>query len=339
MTAINLSQLQSGDRRMLAKAITLIESRRPEHQAEARQLMADLDDKPCAQQPPAVRLGISGAPGVGKSTFIEALGCHLIEQQKKVAVLAVDPSSPLSGGSILGDKTRMERLAQAPNAFIRPSPSLGDLGGVTTTTRSAMRLCEAAGYNVVLVETVGAGQSEFDVANLTDLFLVLLQPSAGDGLQGIKRGILELADFLIINKADGAQRQAAKKTQCDYQQAWQPKMVDGEDTLSVADAVQCCSSLEPESIAALWPVIESHWQTRWQAGSLQRQRGQQAVLWLQRLLAQQLPAQIQQLPVWSQRWEQLAARVDNGEFTPEKAAAEFAQMVLFVLVHTCVESK
>src|SRR5688572_30248365 len=210
-------RVRDGDRRALARAITLIESKRPDHQEQAEQLLERL--LPATGD--AVRLGISGTPGAGKSTLIEALGAHLIEHGHKVAVLAVDPSSRRSGGSILGDKTRMQRLAQAPQAFIRPSPAGATLGGVTRCTREAGLACEAAGFDLVVIETVGVGQSEDAVADMVDCFLFLLAPGAGDELQGIKRGVVELADLVVINKADGELLAAAKRAQADYQAALQ----------------------------------------------------------------------------------------------------------------------
>ena len=193
----------AGDRRALARAITLIESRRPDHQERAESLLARLLPRIGKETGQAIRLGISGTPGAGKSTFIEALGRRLIEQGHKIAVLAVDPSSQRSGGSILGDKTRMQVLAQAPEAFIRPSPAGGTLGGVARRTREAALACEAAGYGVIVIETVGVGQSETAVADMVDCFALLLAPGGGDTLQGIKRGIIELADLVLVNKADG----------------------------------------------------------------------------------------------------------------------------------------
>jgi LAO/AO transport system ATPase len=207
--------VRAGDRRALAKAITLVESTRADHQEAAQRLLEVL--LPHTGQ--AARLGISGVPGVGKSTFIEAFGLHLISLGKRVAVLAVDPSSAISGGSILGDKTRMARLSVAPEAFIRPSPSAGSFGGVARRTREAILVCEAAGYDVVLVETVGVGQSEFVVASMVDFFLVLMLAGAGDELQGIKKGILELADALAINKSDGDNRARAERAAADYRAA------------------------------------------------------------------------------------------------------------------------
>src|SRR5438132_11995704 len=200
------AEVRAGNRRALAKAITLVESTRPDHEEAAQRLLGLL----LPHTGGAVRVGVSGVPGVGKSTFIEALGLYLIGLGKRVAVLAVDPSSALSGGSILGDKTRMPRLATAPAAFIRPSPSAGSFGGVTRRTREALLVCEAAGHDVVLVETVGVGQSETAVADMTDCFLALMLPGAGDELQGIKRGLLELVDVIAVNKSDGAMRTAAE---------------------------------------------------------------------------------------------------------------------------------
>jgi len=238
-----------GDRRALARAITLVESKRPDHRAQAQALLASLLDRTGH----SIRVGISGAPGAGKSTFIEALGLHLVAQGHQVAVLAVDPSSTRSGGSILGDKTRMERLARAPEAFVRPSPTGGTLGGVARRTREAMLVCEAAGFDVVLVETVGVGQSEVTVAGMVDLFLVLLSPAGGDELQGIKRGIMELADLVVVNKADGDLVAAAHATAADYASAMhlvRPR------TPSWTPKVLTCSALLQTGIAQVWDAVE-----------------------------------------------------------------------------------
>ena len=244
---INIEQLKSGNRRALAKAITLVESKLDTHREQAQDILNTL----LPETGKSIRIGITGIPGVGKSTFIEAFGLYLISQGKKVAVLAVDPSSPIRGGSILGDKTRMEMLSREENAFIRPSPSEGALGGVAQKTRETMLLCEAAGYDVILVETVGVGQSEYEVAAMVDFFLVLMLPNAGDELQGIKRGIMELADALVINKADGESINLAQQTQTHYKSAfkllshdsfWQPK-------------VQTCSAMEKRAIDDVWSMI------------------------------------------------------------------------------------
>ena len=210
-----LEQILQGNRRAIAKAITLLESTRPESFEQGQELLESL--LPHAGK--ALRIGITGVPGVGKSTFIEAIGLFLIKQGHRVAVLAVDPSSQLTGGSIMGDKTRMNELAQHPHAFIRPSPSSGILGGVARKTRETMLICEAAGYDVVIVETVGVGQSETMVASMVDLFLLLMLPNAGDELQGIKKGVLELADLVVVNKSDGEQETLAKTAQSEYRKA------------------------------------------------------------------------------------------------------------------------
>src|SRR3954469_22841568 len=243
----------AGDRRALARAITMAESTRADHRAEAEALLAEV----LPHVGGAVRVGISGAPGAGKSTFIEALGTHLIDRNvpggdHRVAVLAVDPSSTRSGGSILGDKTRMEQLTRSRHAFVRPSPTGGTLGGVARRTREAMLLCEAAGFDVVLVETVGVGQSEVKVAAMVDLFLVLVAPGGGDELQGLKRGIMELADLVVVNKADGELAAVAAHTAADYaaalhlvrprSQAWTPRVLT-------------CSALTGTGIQEVWDAV------------------------------------------------------------------------------------
>jgi LAO/AO transport system kinase len=241
-------QVIAGDRRALARAITLAESTRADHRADAEALLAEV----LPQSGGAVRVGISGAPGAGKSTFIEALGTHLVAHDHRVAVLAVDPSSTRSGGSILGDKTRMEQLTRSPLAFVRPSPTGGTLGGVARRTREAMLLCEAAGFDVVLVETVGVGQSEVKVAAMVDLFLVLVAPGGGDELQGLKRGIMELADLVVVNKADGELASVAAHTAADYAAAlhlvrprlpgWTPRVLT-------------CSALTGTGIPEVWDAV------------------------------------------------------------------------------------
>jgi LAO/AO transport system kinase len=238
-----------GDRRALARAITLVESTRADHRHDAETLLADV----LPRSGGAIRVGISGAPGAGKSTLIEALGLYLVAHGRRVAVLAVDPSSTRSGGSILGDKTRMEQLTRSPDAFVRPSPTGGTLGGVARRTREAMLLCEAAGFDVVLVETVGVGQSEVKVAAMVDLFLVLVAPGGGDELQGLKRGIMELADLVVVNKADGDLAATANATASDYAAAlhlvrprtpaWSPRVIT-------------CSALLGEGIDAVWAAAE-----------------------------------------------------------------------------------
>src|SRR5258705_7646564 len=242
------AEVRAGSRRALAKAITLVESTRADHQEEAQRLLELL----LPHTGGAVRGGISGVPGVGKSTFIEAFGLHLVGLGKRVGVLAVDPSSAVSGGSILGDKTRMPRLAAAPEAFIRPSPAAGSLGGVTRRTREALLVCEAAGYDAVLVETVGVGQSEFAVASMVDFFLVLMLAGAGDELQGIKKGILELADALAINKADGDNVAHATQAAAQYKSAL---MLFRHTSLTWDPPVVTVSALESRGMDRVWAIV------------------------------------------------------------------------------------
>lgn len=266
-------QLRAGDRRALARAITLVESTRADHQDAAQALLADV----MADTGKSIRIGLSGAPGVGKSTFIEAFGGFLTEQGHKVAVLAVDPSSTRTGGSILGDKTRMELLARNPDAFIRPSPSGGTLGGVARRTREAMLLCEAAGYDVVLVETVGVGQSETAVADMVDMFVLLLSPGGGDELQGIKRGIMELADLVVVNKADGELEKAARRAQGEYRAAlhlMRPK------TRQWTPRVLTASALTARGLDAIWDQITNFRAALGEAGEFDSNRAEQARAWM-----------------------------------------------------------
>jgi LAO/AO transport system kinase len=263
----------AGERRALARAITLIESQRPDHQEQAEALIERL--LPATGR--VIRLGISGAPGAGKSTFIEALGQHVIERAQKIAVLAVDPSSRRSGGAILGDKTRMQQLARAPGAFIRPSPAGTTLGGIARRTREAALACEAAGFDAIVIETVGVGQSETAVADMVDGFLLLLAPGGGDDLQGIKRGIVELADLVVINKADGDLLPAARRARADYQAAlhllrpasaaWTPEVLT-------------CSALHGEGIEEVWQAVLHHRQTLEREGELAARRARQTESWL-----------------------------------------------------------
>ncbi len=267
------ASIRAGDRRALARAITTVESTLPEHRRQADALLGELR----ADAGHAVRVGISGPPGAGKSTFIEAFGLHLLSLGRKPAVLAVDPSSPVSGGSILGDKTRMELLARDARAFIRPSPSGGTLGGVARRTREASFVCEAAGFDTILIETVGVGQSETAVAEMVDLFMLLLPPAGGDELQGIKKGIVELADLVVINKADGDLAAAAGRTASDYMAAlhmlrpsravWHPPVLQ-------------ISALEKRGIDRVWQAIEDYGRTLGQRGIAARRAAQaKATLW------------------------------------------------------------
>ena len=308
-----VEQVRAGDRRALAQAITLIESTREDHRREAETLLDTL----LPHTGKSIRLGISGVPGVGKSTFIEALGQYLIAEGHRVAVLAVDPSSQISGGSILGDKTRMERLAQSPQAFIRPTPAAGPPGGVARRTREAVLACEAAGFDVVLVETVGVGQSETAVADMVDMFLLLLLPGSGDELQGLKRGIVELADLVIVNKADQDLVEAASRVAAEYANAlnflrpatpvWTPRVVT-------------CSALEGTGIAEIWQIVEEYRAAMADAGALEERRSQQARSWMWREVDESLLAAFRGKPAVAARIAELEAQVEAGSLTPTAAA-------------------
>lgn len=269
-----LAAITSGDRRALARAITLVESTRPDHRARATELLARLPRRE------ALRMGLSGTPGVGKSTFIEALGLHAIAQGHRVAVLAIDPSSARTGGSILGDKTRMTRLAQDERAYIRPSPTSGALGGVARRTREAALLAEAAGYDVIIIETVGVGQSETEVAGMVDMFLLMLLPGSGDELQGIKRGIVELADMIVVNKADGDLLAQAKRVQSDYAAALRMLRPSSAEETAWRPQVALCSALHGAGIGELWDSVSQFSALMRQSGALERTRAQQAKRWM-----------------------------------------------------------
>ena len=262
----------AGDRTILARAITLVESTAPEHEALAQDVLLRLLPKTGK----SMRVGISGVPGVGKSTFIETFGMNLLEEGHRVAVLAIDPTSSRTGGSILGDKTRMERLSMDTRAFIRPSPTAGSLGGVARRTREAMLLCEAAGFDVILVETVGVGQSETAVARMVDFFLVLMLAGAGDELQGIKRGILELADAIAINKCDDEKPETVRRALGDYGAAL--RIVRGEGGTWTPRVVRC-SGLKGEGLDALWALVKEHRGAMESRGEFSSRRGSQAVAW------------------------------------------------------------
>jgi LAO/AO transport system kinase len=267
------ARVRDGDRRALARAITLVESTRPDHRSEADALLTELLPATGSSQ----RVGISGAPGAGKSTLIEALGLHIVSRGLSVAVLAVDPSSSRTGGSILGDKTRMGELTRQPGAFVRPSPTGGTLGGVARRTREALLLCEAAGFEVVVVETVGAGQSEVAVEAMVDCFLVLVGPGSGDDLQGIKRGIMELADIVVVTKADGDLRRPADITAADYASALRllrPKTPEWTPTV-----VQC-SALTGTGIDDLWATVERFGEALRATDALTRRRAEQSRAWM-----------------------------------------------------------
>jgi len=304
--------IRAGERAVLARAITLVESKRPDHQQMARRLVQDL----LPYSGKAKRVGITGAPGVGKSTTIDALGTCLTARGHRLAVLAVDPSSVRTGGSILADKTRMARLAADPRAFIRPSPAAGTLGGVAGRTRETMLLCEAAGHDVILVETVGAGQSETAVADMTDFFLVLMLPGAGDELQGLKKGIVELADMVAVNKADGDNLMRAKLAAAEYRAAlhilnprlaeWQPPVVT-------------YSALTGEGVADLWEKMLDHERRLSATGALAAKRREQQVKWMWAMLEDRLRGRLYADPKLRSRLPQLERAVAAGRLSPALA--------------------
>jgi len=305
----------AGDRAALAKAITLVESIRPDHRSEALGLL----DAIVPHTGGATRVGISGPPGVGKSTLIEALGLLLIERDHRVAVLAIDPSSARSGGSILGDKTRMEQLGRADDAFIRPSPSGRTLGGIARHTREALLLCEAAGFDIVLVETVGVGQSETAVADVVDLFLLLAAPGGGDELQGVKRGIMELADVIAVNKADGDLEAAANATCTDYRNAahlFRPRVPGIEVPVVLVSGLTGVGVRELwETITATAARLEPHLGTR---------RAEQAVAWMW----QEFHEQVSERATRATDADELVAQVRTGEVSPASAAARLREALL-----------
>lgn len=304
-------RLQAGDRRALAKAITLIESTRADHREQADALLTRL--MPATGR--ALRLGISGVPGVGKSTFIEALGVYLLEQGHRVAVLTIDPSSSLSGGAILGDKTRMERLSMDTRAFIRPSPSSGTLGGVAEKTREAMLLCEAAGYDVVIVETVGVGQSETAVAGMTDLYLLLQLPNAGDDLQAIKKGVMELADLVVINKAD-LDAAAATRAQAQITSALRLLPTHAQTVQRVLQV----SALKASGVADLWAAVTALQAEREARGAWAAKRREQALAWMWERIQAGLRQAFTAHPAVQAQLEATTAAVRDGR-TPASTAA------------------
>ncbi len=312
--------IRAGERATLARAITLIESKRADHRLEAHRLVQEL--LPATGK--AVRLGITGAPGAGKSTTIDALGTFLTGQGHKVAVLAVDPSSTRTGGSILGDKTRMPRLAIDPHAFVRPSPSSGTLGGVAAKTRETMLVCEAAGYDVIMVETVGVGQSETAVADMTDFFLVLMVAGAGDELQGLKKGIVELADMIAVNKADGDNIERARVAAAEYRAAlniltphsprWSPP-------------VATYSALTGNGIAELWARVLEHKAKMTASGELSQRRREQQVKWMWSMLEERLTARLRSDPAVRAKLKAAESAVAAGKLAPTLAVEEIAALL------------
>jgi len=315
------SAIRNGDRRALARGITLVESTRPDHRDEALALLEAV----MPHTGKAIRVGISGAPGVGKSTFIEALGTQLIDAGHQIAVLAVDPTSARAGGSILGDKTRMEALGRSANAFIRPSPSGGGLGGVARRSREALLLCEGAGFDVVIVETVGVGQAEIAVRDMVDMFVLLVAPAAGDDLQGIKRGIVEIADLLVVNKADGELAEIAMRTRADYQNAL--------DLLRSTSPhwraqVLAASALERSGIDEVWQAVQDHRATMETAGDLAKLRSQQALAWMWSEVTETLAARLRASPAIAARLPEIERAVAEGRESPTAAATELLSLFL-----------
>ncbi len=308
-------QVRAGDRRALARAITLVESGRADHRADALALLEAL-----GTDRQALRIGLSGTPGVGKSTFIERFGLMLTGQGLRVAVLAVDPSSARSGGSILGDKTRMEQLARDPNAFIRPSPSQTQLGGVARRSREAVALCEAAGFDVVLIETVGVGQSETVVAQMADLFVLLLAPAGGDELQGVKRGIMEMADLILVNKADGALKEQALRTCADYAGALRLLRKREQDPDEFPKALTV-SALEDTGLEAAWAEMQALADWRKDQGIWAATRKAQASYWFAEDVRQGLLRWLQDDADTKARMQAAEAQVRDGTLSPAAAAA------------------
>jgi LAO/AO transport system kinase len=309
--------IRAGERAVIARAITVIESRRGDHQKAARTLVQEL----LPHTGKAVRVGITGAPGVGKSTTIDALGTFLTGKGHKVAVLAVDPSSVRTGGSILADKTRMARLAADPKAFVRPSPAAGTLGGVAAKTREGMLVCEAAGYDIVLVETIGTGQSETAVADMTDFFLVLMLPGAGDELQGLKKGVVELADMIAINKADGDNIARAKAAAAEYRAALH---ILTPHSPNWTPPVATYSALTGEGIADLWASVLDHRARMTESGELATRRRAQQVKWMWAMLEDRMFARLRSDPALRARLPRLEAAVADGRMSAAVAVDEIA---------------
>jgi len=307
--------IRSGDRAAIGRALTLVESNQPDDRHRAQELLTALLPHTGGAQ----RIGVSGVPGVGKSTFIETFGCRLVEQGRRVAVLAVDPSSSVSKGSILGDKTRMEKLSVSDDAFVRPSPTGGSLGGVARKTRESILVCEAAGYDVVLVETVGVGQSETAVADMVDFFLLLMLTGAGDGLQGIKRGILELADGVAINKADGDNKEPAEKARTELERALAILRPSGGG--GWAPRVVTSSGLTGAGLNRIWTIIEDHRAVGVADGHRESRRQSQLLGWMWEMVDEGLRTAVREHPEVAANLERLETDVLEGRTTPTAAAA------------------
>ncbi len=312
--------VRAGTRKVIAKTITLIESSLAAHQ----DLIAKVMDRLLPFAGNAIRLGITGVPGVGKSTFIESLGSHLLDRGHRLAILAVDPSSTHSGGSIMGDKTRMEKLSVHPDAFVRPSPSGGTLGGVARKTRESMLVCEAAGFDVIMVETVGVGQSEVSVAGMVDFFLLLMLAGAGDDLQGIKRGILELADAIVVNKADGDNIDKARQARKIYAETMH---LFSPETPEWTPKVLTCSALENNGIAEIWDTVCDHHGRLAASGSLDQKRKKQALAWMRTLLEEGLKDWFYQLPSVKKLVPEMTWAVEKGTITPTTAVKKLMALL------------
>ena len=314
--------IEQGNRRALARAITLVESAHPVHRQHATTLLATL-----RKDRQAIRIGLSGTPGVGKSTFVESFGLHLVESGLKVAVLAVDPSSARSGGSILGDKTRMDQLSRHPGAYIRPSPSQTHLGGVARRTREATALCEAAGFDVVLIETVGVGQSETMVAEMADLFVLLLAPAGGDELQGVKRGIMEMADLILINKADGDLKSAAIRTCADYAGALRLLRKRPQDPGDFPKALTV-SAVEGAGLQQSWEEMQALVAWRRAQGVWARTRASQNAYWFNAELRHALFTRLEHDPEAAAVSRKLQKALQAGDIAPSVAAEQVVETFL-----------
>ncbi|MFO7799744.1 methylmalonyl Co-A mutase-associated GTPase MeaB [Rhodohalobacter sp.] len=311
--------IKSGDRTLLSQAITLIESSKQEYREFGQQILEEC----LPETGNSVRIGVTGVPGVGKSTFIEALGKHLIKDGRKLAVLTIDPSSSRSKGSILGDKTRMQKLSTDDRAFIRPSPTSGTLGGVAQKTRETMLLCEAAGYDTIFIETVGVGQSETTVHSMVDFFLLLMLAGAGDELQGIKRGIMEMADLIAINKAEGDNINASKKAKREYENAlslfppspsgWKPKVLT-------------CSALQAKGIEEIWEEVQNYLELTYKNGFFEKRRKEQAAYWMYETINQELKQKFYSDPTVKEKLAEFEKDVQSGKLSSFKAAKELLEL-------------